>query len=326
MVHAGARRGAPVPPRPCRRRSTTSARWTAAPRGARRRPARAARRRAEPRLRRARRALRARRRAGSRRAASAVGDRVALLLGEPDRVPRARARGGAPRRDRGAAQHAPRAPGAARAARRLHAARRSATRTERGGARARAPARERAAPARAARGRRAPDAYEAALARSAPRRAVEPVSPDDPMILMYTSGTTGDAQGRAAPAPQDASTTRSTRSSSSSSCARDRVLVAAPALPLLRAARSSRCPRSTPALRSCSQRHFEPERVWQAVGEHGVTFFGGVPTHVPRAATRRSPRRRPAASTSRALRFLFTAGAADPGGADPGLRGARRWC
>jgi len=32
-------------------------------------------------------------------------------------------------------------------------------------------------------------AYERRLARSAPRSEIEPVSPEDPMLLMYTSGT-----------------------------------------------------------------------------------------------------------------------------------------
>jgi fatty-acyl-CoA synthase len=44
-----------------------------------------------------------------------------------------------------------------------------------------------------------PDAYEAALAAATPHRAVAPVAPEDPMILMYTSGTTGVPKGALLP-------------------------------------------------------------------------------------------------------------------------------
>ena len=43
------------------------------------------------------------------------------------------------------------------------------------------------------------DAYEDALAAAVPRRAVLPVTPDDPMLLMYTSGTTGVPKGALLP-------------------------------------------------------------------------------------------------------------------------------
>jgi acyl-CoA synthetase (AMP-forming)/AMP-acid ligase II len=41
--------------------------------------------------------------------------------------------------------------------------------------------------------------YERRLAQAAPRHAIEPVSPDDPMLLMYTSGTTGTPKGALLP-------------------------------------------------------------------------------------------------------------------------------
>ena len=41
--------------------------------------------------------------------------------------------------------------------------------------------------------------YERGLAGAAPRHAIEPVSPDDPMLLMYTSGTTGTPKGALLP-------------------------------------------------------------------------------------------------------------------------------
>ena len=153
------------------------------------------------------------------------------------------------------------------------------------------------------------DAYEAALARSAPRREVEPVSPDDPMILMYTSGTTGTPKGALLPH-------RKTFYNALNAqlffelCARDCVLVPLPlfhsfGLKIL----------SLPALYAGAsivlQRRFEPERVWQAVGEHGVTFFGGVPTQF-RALYEALAEAPPGRYDVSRLRFLFTAGAAFP--------------
>jgi fatty-acyl-CoA synthase len=54
------------------------------------------------------------------------------------------------------------------------------------------------------------------------------------------------------------------------------------------------------------QSRFDPARVWQAVEEHGITFFGAVPTMFARLLEA-LPEPRPAS-----LRFLFTAGAAIP--------------
>lgn len=43
------------------------------------------------------------------------------------------------------------------------------------------------------------DPYEAALSAARPLRDLEPVSPEDPMLLLYTSGTTGDPKGALLP-------------------------------------------------------------------------------------------------------------------------------
>ena len=136
----------------------------------------------------------------------------------------------------------------------------------------------RSPPAVAARRRRSPGRLRSGPRRRRPRGApIAPVSPDDPMILMYTSGTTGSAQGRAAPAPQDA-------------------LQQPQRAALLRAhAGATGCSSSLPLFHSFGladpvdpgalrrrrvvlQRHFDPEAVWQTVGARRITYFGGVPT------------------------------------------------
>jgi fatty-acyl-CoA synthase len=154
-----------------------------------------------------------------------------------------------------------------------------------------------------------PDAYEARLAASTPAFAVERVSPEDPVILMYTSGTTGTPKGALLPH-------RKTLFNALNAqiffdlCARDRVLVVVPlfhsyGLKIL----------SLPALYAGAtvvlQRRFDPGAVWQAVDEHGITYFGGVPTMfrdlletLEGAPAGRYP--------LDSLRFLFTAGAAVP--------------
>jgi fatty-acyl-CoA synthase len=155
----------------------------------------------------------------------------------------------------------------------------------------------------------APDAYERELARAAPRREMSPVTPDDPMLLMYTSGTTGTPKGALLPH-------RKTLYNSLNAqlffeiTSRDRVLVALPlshsfglnilALPALYAGASV-----------VLERRFDPERVWEAVGAHGTTYLGGVPTMF-RALHDVLASAPPGRFDLRTLRFLFTAGAAVP--------------
>lgn len=153
----------------------------------------------------------------------------------------------------------------------------------------------------------APDAYEAALAASEPVRDVVPVSPEDPMILMYTSGTTGVPKGALLPHRKTLFNSLNAQLFFDLS-GRDRVLVVVPlfhsfGLQIL----------SIPALYAGAsvvlQRHFDAAALWDAVARERVTCFGGVPTMFGelQAAFDARPDR-----DLSALRFAFTAGAAIP--------------
>jgi fatty-acyl-CoA synthase len=149
-----------------------------------------------------------------------------------------------------------------------------------------------------------PDPWEAALAGAAPARDVAPVSPEDPMILMYTSGTTGSPKGALLPH-------RKTLYNCENAghffglTAEDRVLTVVPllhsfglsilALPTLWAG-------GTVVL----QAHFDAGEVWRAVSAERISFLGGVPTMFA-ALLDEFDRERPGVAS---LRFLFTAGAA----------------
>lgn len=154
----------------------------------------------------------------------------------------------------------------------------------------------------------APDAYEAALAGAGPPPDVHPVAPDDPMLLLYTSGTTGAPKGALLPH-------RKTLFNSLNAAlffeltARDRVLVP---LPLFHSFGLSIL--SIPAIYAGAtvllERQFDPERTWATVASERVSYFGAVPTMfraLLEALDAASPR--PDVSS---LRFLFSAGAAIP--------------
>jgi fatty-acyl-CoA synthase len=155
----------------------------------------------------------------------------------------------------------------------------------------------------------APDAYEAALAAAEPRADVAAVSPDDPMILMYTSGTTGVPKGALLPHRKTLFNSLNAQLFFETRAA-DRVLVPLPlfhsfglnilALPALYA-----------GAELVLERRFDAERVWDLVGRLGVTYLGGVPTmfRALHDALVGAPAGRFALGT---LRFLFTAGAAIP--------------
>ncbi len=134
-------------------------------------------------------------------------------------------------------------------------------------------------------------------------------SPEDAMILMYTSGTTGKPKGALLPHRKalynslNAQLYFDLRSD-------DRVLVVAPlfhslglqilALPAVYVGAAVRL-----------QEGFDAERVWRTIEQEAITYFGGVPTMHQRLlealeAGRPSPR------PPRSLRFAFTAGAAAP--------------
>jgi fatty-acyl-CoA synthase len=152
----------------------------------------------------------------------------------------------------------------------------------------------------------ASDAWDAALAAAAPHREVTPVSPEAPMILMYTSGTTGVPKGALLPH-------RKTLYNCKNAGAffglteRDRVLVVVPlfhsfGLSIL----------SLPTLWAGGelvlQPRFDASAVWRTVAERRITFLGGVPTMFP-PLLEALDRERPDVSS---VRFLFTAGAAIP--------------
>jgi len=153
-----------------------------------------------------------------------------------------------------------------------------------------------------------PDAYEAALEGAAPR-AVEPASPEDPMLLMYTSGTTGIPKGALLPHRKTLYNALNAQLFFELT-ARDCVLVPLPlfhsfglkilALPALYA-----------GAEVVLQPRFDADLVWRAVGERGATFFGGVPTQFRELheALAAAP---PGRYDLSRLRFLFTAGAAIP--------------
>jgi fatty-acyl-CoA synthase len=153
------------------------------------------------------------------------------------------------------------------------------------------------------------DAYEEWLAAAAPREQIEPVSPDDPMILMYTSGTTGVPKGALLPH-------RKTLFNSLNAqlffdlTGRDRVLVALPlfhSFGLLILAVPTLYAGGTIFL----EKRFDAAAVWDTVSRHGIHFFGGVPTQFRELleVLGEAPEGRYDLSS---LRFLFTAGSAIP--------------
>lgn len=153
------------------------------------------------------------------------------------------------------------------------------------------------------------DAYEVALASVPPAPPVRVADPEDPMILMYTSGTTGLPKGALLPHRKTLFNSRNARA-----CfgirRDDRVLVVAPlfhslGLQIL----------ALPAIFSGAgvvvQEGFEAERVWRAIESEGISYLGGVPTAHRRLLDALKTRSSDAPRPPR-LRFLFTAGAAAP--------------
>ncbi|MBK7947502.1 MAG: AMP-binding protein [Deltaproteobacteria bacterium] len=150
-------------------------------------------------------------------------------------------------------------------------------------------------------------AYELALAASDPAAGpanADPRDPDSPMILMYTSGTTGQPKGALLPHRKTLANCRNARAGFGTT-ARDRVLVVTPlfhslGLQIL----------ALPAL-FCGaavviQEGFDPVRAWRAVDQEGITYLGAVPTAHQRLLDALGP------EAPASLRFVFTAGAAAP--------------
>jgi fatty-acyl-CoA synthase len=151
--------------------------------------------------------------------------------------------------------------------------------------------------------------YEAALAAARPHRGPEPVSPDDPMILMYTSGTTGTPKGALLPHRKTLYNAKNAERFFAMT-PDDRVLVVIPlfhsfGLAIL----------SLPTLHVGGalvlQARFDPAAVWRAVERERIRFFGAVPT-MYRHLYEELEAHPPGHYALSSLRFLFTAGAAIP--------------
>jgi fatty-acyl-CoA synthase len=155
---------------------------------------------------------------------------------------------------------------------------------------------------------RCPDDYERDLAAAQPDERIAAVAPDHPMILMYTSGTTGVPKGALLPH-------RKTLYNSLNAqlffdlTHRDRVLVA---LPLFHSFGLSIL--SLPALYAGASVHLEPgfdaEGVWATIAERRITYLGAVPTQLAALLAALEGAHEP--WDTRSLRFLFGAGAAVP--------------
>ncbi|HKA15607.1 MAG TPA: AMP-binding protein [Myxococcota bacterium] len=152
-----------------------------------------------------------------------------------------------------------------------------------------------------------PDPYEAELAQRAPHEEILSVSPEHAMMLMYTSGTTGEPKGSLL--PHRKTLYNSLNAALFFGLARsDRVLVA---LPLFHSFGLSIL--SLPALYAGAAVFLEPRfdaaRTWQRVHAERITYLGAVPTQL---AALLGEVARGGPSPPPSLRFLFGAGAAVP--------------
>jgi len=156
------------------------------------------------------------------------------------------------------------------------------------------------------------DAYEAALAGEAadafPTSPADdrPPTPEDPMILMYTSGTTGSPKGALLPLRKTVANCRNAIACFGITPA-DRVLVVVPLFHSL-GLQILALPALARGAGVVLQEGFDAERVWRCVEREGISYLGGVPTTHQRLLEALASDRRPPP----ALRFLFTAGAAAP--------------
>ncbi len=151
------------------------------------------------------------------------------------------------------------------------------------------------------------DPYETALSKLRPLEHLEPVSPDTPMLILYTSGTTGEPKGALLPHRKTLFNSLNaqlffelTRS--------DRVLVPLPLFHsfglLIMALPTLYCGGTVHLMPG-----FDPAAIWDRVERERITLLGGVPTMFQALLDALDdPSRR--ADGRESLRFMFTAGAA----------------
>jgi len=155
------------------------------------------------------------------------------------------------------------------------------------------------------------DDYEQALTRAGPHPDLpwREVGPEDPMILMYTSGTTGKPKGALLPTRKALYNSLNAERIFDLSPA-DRVLVAAPLFHSL-GLQILALPSIFAGAGLVLQEGFNATRAWNAIAAEEITFYGGVPTMHQRlldALAAGNPIDAPPSS----LRLCFTAGAAAP--------------
>lgn len=148
---------------------------------------------------------------------------------------------------------------------------------------------------------------EKSLAATTPTELCAQVVPEDPAILMYTSGTTGQPKGALLPHRKALYNSLNAKRYFDIR-PDDHVLVVAPlfhslglqilSLPILFAGASLRI-----------QDGFHAERVWTTIETEGISYFGGVPTMHQRLLEALDEGR-PYNAPPACLRFAFTAGAA----------------
>ncbi len=153
------------------------------------------------------------------------------------------------------------------------------------------------------------DAYEAALASAAPR-APAALRPEDPMILMYTSGTTGAPKGALLPHRK---TLYNSLNAELYFDLRTSDAVGVP-LPLYHS--FGLLILCLPALfcgaRCLIQRRFDAVELWRLVSEQRLSLFGAVPSQLRALHEVHATLARDGALDLASLRFIFSAGAALP--------------
>ncbi|MFP6654182.1 MAG: AMP-binding protein [Myxococcota bacterium] len=157
--------------------------------------------------------------------------------------------------------------------------------------------------------RQDPDPYEIGIEAYPASSAIHPVHPEDPMILMYTSGTTGQPKGALLPHRKTQFNCLNAEVYFEIDSA-DRVLVVAPLFHSL-GLQILALPALFKGAGLVLQEGFSASRVWQAIESEAVTYYGGVPTMHQRMLDALD-RGDPVSTPPRSLRFAFTAGAAAP--------------